>query len=392
MRRTIVALATMACAFFSWAAVAAAAGQAGAAIDGSYIVTVKAGSDPKAVADGKQAKTKYVYRSAVNGFAAELSDAQVSKLRQDSRVAAIEQDRVVTADATQTNATWGLDRIDQRNLPLSTTYTYNSTGAGVYAYVIDTGIYTAHSNFGGRAANVYDAFGGNGQDCNGHGTHVAGTIGSATYGVAKSVQPARRARAQLLGLRLDVGHHRGDELAAQQRAAPGRGEHVARRRLLLDAQLGGQQPRQLRRVPGRRGRQRGPERVQRLAGQRLGGVHDRGLRPHATCAPRSPTTAPAWTATRRVSRSRRPGTTAARTRSAARRWRRRTWPASARSTRAATATRRPRACRAGSTSSSTPNVIRSQPERHAEPPAVHQRALTLRARAAGPGAGRAALG
>jgi subtilisin family serine protease len=187
VRRTIVALAAMACAFFSWAAAAAAAGQAGAAIDGSYIVTVKDGSDPKAVADGKKAKTKYVYRSAVNGFAAELSDAQVSKLRQDSRVAAIEQDRVVTADATQTNATWGLDRIDQRNLPLSTTYTYTSTGAGVYAYVIDTGIYTAHSNFGGRAANVYDAFGGNGQDCNGHGTHVAGTIGSATYGVAKSV-------------------------------------------------------------------------------------------------------------------------------------------------------------------------------------------------------------
>ena len=108
-----------------------------------YIVTVNAGNDPKAVADGKKAKTKYVYRSAVNGFAAELSDAQVSKLRQDSRVAAIEQDRVVTADATQTNATWGLDRIDQRNLPLSTTYTYNSTGAGVFAYVIDTGICVA---------------------------------------------------------------------------------------------------------------------------------------------------------------------------------------------------------------------------------------------------------
>jgi hypothetical protein len=71
VRRTIVALAAMACAFFSWAAVAAAAGQAGAAIDGSYIVTVKSGSDPKAVADGKQAKTKYVYRSAINGFAAD---------------------------------------------------------------------------------------------------------------------------------------------------------------------------------------------------------------------------------------------------------------------------------------------------------------------------------
>src|SRR5207249_4226090 len=103
-------------------------------------------------------------------------------------VAYIEPDQVATIDTTQTGATWGLDRIDQRNLPLSGTYTYNHTASNVYAYIIDTGIQTSHSDFGGRAAVAYDALGGNGQDCNGHGTHVAGTVGGARYGVAKAVR------------------------------------------------------------------------------------------------------------------------------------------------------------------------------------------------------------
>jgi subtilisin family serine protease len=92
----------------------------------------------------------------------------------------------MSADATQNNPPWGLDRIDQRNLPLSGTYTYNWSGSGVRVYVIDTGIRTTHSQFGGRASNVFDAFGGNGADCHGHGTHVSGTVGGSTYGVAKS--------------------------------------------------------------------------------------------------------------------------------------------------------------------------------------------------------------
>ena len=132
-------------------------------------------------------KLKHVYQNAINGFAIEMSPEAAERLSDDFRVAYVEEDGVVTADATQSNPPWGLDRIDQRSRPLNAIYTFNHTGAGVFAYVIDTGILTAHTQFGGRAANVFDAFGGNGQDCNGHGTHVSGTIGGSTYGVAKSV-------------------------------------------------------------------------------------------------------------------------------------------------------------------------------------------------------------
>lgn len=132
-------------------------------------------------------KLKHIYKNALNGFAVEMSPEDAERLADDFRVAFVEEDGIVTADATQSNPPWGLDRIDQRNRPLNAIYTFNWTGAGVFAYVIDTGILTSHTQFGGRAANVFDAFGGNGQDCNGHGTHVAGTIGGSTFGVAKSV-------------------------------------------------------------------------------------------------------------------------------------------------------------------------------------------------------------
>src|SRR5918993_233956 len=131
-------------------------------------------------------KLKHVYKHAINGFSVEMSEEDAEKMAQDYRVLFVEEDGVVTTDATQSNPPWGLDRIDQRDRPLSGTYTYNWTGSGVRVYVIDTGILTSHTQFGGRASNVYDVNGGNGQDCNGHGTHVAGTVGGSTYGVAKS--------------------------------------------------------------------------------------------------------------------------------------------------------------------------------------------------------------
>jgi subtilisin family serine protease len=192
VRRSSLVLVVSICGALTGSAPALATqGRAGDAIPGRYIVVVKHDRDPAAVARWQGAAGRHVFRT-VHGFSARLGSAQVRALRGSARVAYVEPDRVVTASATQTmdssGQPWGVDRIDQRALPLSRTYTYAHTGAGVTAYVIDTGIATGLADFGGRAQNVYDALGGNGADCNGHGTHVAGTIGGKTYGVAKSVQ------------------------------------------------------------------------------------------------------------------------------------------------------------------------------------------------------------
>ena len=166
------------------------------AVPGQYIVVLQnTVADPASVArdlvNAAGGSLLRVYSSAIKGFAARLSAPAGAALASNPLVASVEPDQVMRADVTQSmdanGDPWGLDRIDQGALPLSRTYTYTSTGAGVHAYIIDTGIWTLHPEFGGRANNVFDAYGATGEDCNGHGTHVSGTIGAATYGVAKGV-------------------------------------------------------------------------------------------------------------------------------------------------------------------------------------------------------------
>src|SRR4051795_1913856 len=165
-----------------------------AAGDGPYIVVLKDSAatsmrDTRAHLKRHGVSPTQVYDHALHGYAARLNGGQLRSLRDDPTVAMVVSDGIAAIDDTETDATWGLDRIDQHKLPLSGTFSYTNTGAGVTAYVIDTGIRTSHVEFGGRARSGWDFVDNDADasDCNGHGTHVAGTIGGGTYGVAKGV-------------------------------------------------------------------------------------------------------------------------------------------------------------------------------------------------------------
>jgi subtilisin family serine protease len=158
-------------------------------VPNEYIVVLQDNAD---VADGvgrargQGGEVVAEWATALRGYAVRGGPELILSLRSDPNVQFVEQAQVYSTQV-QNNATWGLDRIDQRALPLDKTYSYTNTGAGVKAYIIDTGIRLSHNEFGGRATWGANFAGGKNDDCNGHGTHVAGTVGGSTYGVAKGV-------------------------------------------------------------------------------------------------------------------------------------------------------------------------------------------------------------
>ena len=173
-------------------------------IEGQYIVVLKEDAARLATDPGQappvhllaaqlsskhHARLLWSYDHVLRGFAVRASDASLARLLADPRVEYVEEDGLTYPSAIEAGATWGIDRVDQRNLPLSGTYNYTVTGSGVHAYIIDTGVLASHSEFTGRIGAGYSLVndGRGTSDCNGHGTHVAGTIGGTKYGIAKGV-------------------------------------------------------------------------------------------------------------------------------------------------------------------------------------------------------------
>lgn len=165
-------------------------------IKGQYIIVFKdeiknVARTANQMASSAKGKVLHKYEHAIKGFSLSLpdqaSDRAIEAIRNNPKVKYLEKDSPVFATETQANATWGIDRSDQRSLPIDGNYFYTATGDNVTVYVIDTGINYTHDDFEGRASFGFDAYGGDGNDCDGHGTHVAGTIGGNKWGVAKDV-------------------------------------------------------------------------------------------------------------------------------------------------------------------------------------------------------------
>ena len=156
-----------------------------------YIVAITAGRDARGIARAAGVMPQHVFSRVLNGFVATLNAGQRMALQRHPDVVLVEPDQIVQATGTQpidpASGLWGLDRIDQRTLPLAGSYAYGPNGADVTAYIIDSGLQANHPDFGTRGQNVYDAFAESGNDCNGHGTHLAGIVGGTTHGVAKQI-------------------------------------------------------------------------------------------------------------------------------------------------------------------------------------------------------------
>jgi subtilisin family serine protease len=336
LKTGLVAAAVAAGGLATPATAGAAAGKilgtgADGTIEGSYVVVFKDGVSASAtsVAARHNAKVTHTYRAALHGYAATMSEADAKRTAADPAVAYVEQNRVVSALETQPNPpSWGLDRVDQRTLPLNSGYTYPNPGTGVTAYIIDTGIRTTHGDFGGRArwgTNTVDT---NNTDCNGHGTHVAGTVGGTAHGVAKNVKLVAVKVLNCQGSGTLAGVAQGIDWVTANAAKPA----------VANMSLGASGTNVTMENAVRNSIGSG---VTYAIASGNSGADACDFTP--TRSRRSRTSVRAPTSSPRAATSPRPGTPATprRTRSAARRWRPRTWPVLRRCTWARTR-RRPR--------------------------------------------------